>query len=55
MKFLVFLFALIAVAFAAPQFFPGFGGGFGASGSSAQASTYLNNLIWFKMTNNWFS
>lgn len=42
MKFLIVLFALIAAAFAAPQFYPGGGfghggGGFGASGSAAQA------------------
>lgn len=37
MKLFVVLFALIAAAFAAPQFIP-FGGGFGASGSAAHAS-----------------
>lgn len=37
MKLIIVLFALIAAAFAAPQFVP-FGGGFGASGSAAQAS-----------------
>lgn len=36
MKFLVVLFAILAAAFAVPQFYPG-GGGFGASGSAANA------------------
>lgn len=35
MKFIIILFAILATAFAAPQFFPG--GGFGASGSAANA------------------
>lgn len=35
MKFSIVLFAVIAVALAAPQFYPGGGGGF--SGSNAQA------------------
>lgn len=41
MKFIIVLFALIAAAFALPQFYQGGGfggGGFGASGSAAQAS-----------------
>lgn len=43
MKVVVVLFALLAIAFAAPQFggfgggYPGFGGGFGGGASSAQA------------------
>jgi hypothetical protein len=39
MKFFIVLFALIAVALGAPQFFPHHGGGFGGSASNAFAGS----------------